>query len=402
MKYIALLNKESLDLYQRWLRENDTVNLTVLVCKDKLVKVEEIHKDKNLNCPVHLVPFRQEDKRFLALNQDLDISESDTVVLPTFFKKDPAKFIENAVFPKIQDNYHSIRQLWHIGFRHFQTYNFEGLRTYYIPNLLDEFVDKYEGQRCFVIGNGPSLNQIDMQKLRNEITFGSNRCYFGFEKWNYQFTYWGIVDRLQIEHYQYEYEENVPADMVKFYPFQYHPLFNFENSCPVPHKFGIKPDQPQFSLSPDMLYLGWSVSFFLIQIAAIMGFKEIILLGMDHNYSLDQRKMGMIEGNRWYDKNPFTRKIAKRVEPIFNPNKGENNKSRSQLWKASDAGKATHFDDRYTKGENKLFVPPRPVYAENAYRLARQIAEENGIEILNATPGTKLEEFKKINFETLF
>lgn len=402
MKYVAILKRESIDLYKRWLLENRTSELTVFASKEKEQKIREIHSDLNIQPPIHVMPSHWKHESIQQVSNTLDLQPHDKVVLPVFFKTDPAKFIRNGSFPKIQDNYPTFRLLWHLGFRHFQTYNFTGNRTYHVPHLLDEFVNLHQGQRCFVVGNGPSLNRIDMQKIRNEITFGSNRCYLGFEKWNFEFTYWGIVDRLQIEHYQYEYEDNVPTKLVKFYPFQYHPLFHFSEACPVPHKYGIKPEQPQFSLDADMLYLGWSVSFFLIQIAAIMGCNPIILLGMDHNYSLDQRKMGMIEGNRWYDKNRLTRRIAKRLEHFIRPGKGQNNQSPSQLWKATDAGKATHFDNRYTEGKDKFFVPPRPVYAEAAYRLARQVAEEHGIEILNATPDTKLEEFNKIDYQSLF
>ena len=34
--------------------------------------------------------------------------------------------------------------------------------------------DRHAGERCFVIGTGPSLNQLDLDKLRGETTFGVN------------------------------------------------------------------------------------------------------------------------------------------------------------------------------------------------------------------------------------
>jgi hypothetical protein len=37
--------------------------------------------------------------------------------------------------------------------------------------------NKYQGKRCFLIGNGPSLNQMDLIKLRNEYTFVFNFFY---------------------------------------------------------------------------------------------------------------------------------------------------------------------------------------------------------------------------------
>ena len=38
-----------------------------------------------------------------------------------------------------------------------------------------QFKDKYKGQRCFIIGNGPSINRQDLTLLKDEITFVVNR-----------------------------------------------------------------------------------------------------------------------------------------------------------------------------------------------------------------------------------
>ena len=35
--------------------------------------------------------------------------------------------------------------------------------------------DSRRGERCFVIGNGPSLKQTDLSRLRNENTIGMKR-----------------------------------------------------------------------------------------------------------------------------------------------------------------------------------------------------------------------------------
>ena len=40
---------------------------------------------------------------------------------------------------------------------------------------LKDLREKYNGSdRCFVIGNGPSLNKLDMGLLADEVTFGVN------------------------------------------------------------------------------------------------------------------------------------------------------------------------------------------------------------------------------------
>ena len=50
---------------------------------------------------------------------------------------------------------------------------------------LSKYKNKYTGHRCIIIGNGPSLNDMDLSLLKNEYTFGLNRIYLLFNKLNY-------------------------------------------------------------------------------------------------------------------------------------------------------------------------------------------------------------------------
>ena len=57
-----------------------------------------------------------------------------------------------------------------------------------------ELKDKYKGQRCFVIGNGPSLTAEDLNLLKGEVTFASNRIYKMFEQTDWRPTYYAVFD----------------------------------------------------------------------------------------------------------------------------------------------------------------------------------------------------------------
>ncbi len=240
--------------------------------------------------------------------------------------------------------------------------------------MLEEFIDCHKGQRAFVAGNGPSLNAIDMTALKDEITFGSNRCFLGFEEWGYEFTYWGIEDRLQIEKYYDEYADGLNDNIVKFVPFDYVFYSQMPNTCFFPLQYGngtVYPDNlnfPIFSNHPRQLYHGFTITYSLIQLAALMGIREIYLIGIDHTYGLGAR-------------------VVK--------------SSRDATWNAADAGVATHFNASYTSGK-KEFVKPRPVNAETSYACARQWCAYNGVTIKNATPGTHLDVFETTEFESLF
>ncbi len=45
---------------------------------------------------------------------------------------------------------------------------------------IEHFRDRHRGERCFILGNGPSLIRLDLSKLRGERTFGLNRIYLLF------------------------------------------------------------------------------------------------------------------------------------------------------------------------------------------------------------------------------
>ena len=239
--------------------------------------------------------------------------------------------------------------------------------------MLESFVDRHKGQRAFVVGNGPSLNDIDMTALKGEITFGSNRCFLGFEKWGLEFTYWGIEDRLQVERYYEEYRGGLSDNIVKFVPFDYAFYTEMENTCFFPLQYGngrTYPDDlnfPIFSAHPRQLYHGFTITYSLIQLAALMGITEIYLIGIDHSYGLGAR-------------------VA--------------TSKRDATWNASDSGIATHFDSSYTAGK-KEFVKPRPVNAEISYACARQWCTYNGVTIKNATPNTHLDVYETVDFNSL-
>ncbi|MGD2078642.1 MAG: DUF115 domain-containing protein, partial [Chloroflexota bacterium] len=312
------------------------------------------------------------------------------------------------------------RRLWKAGIREFEVFGLSGSRSYRVPHLLDEFVNIHKGQRCFVVGNGPSLNELDMGLIKDEISLGANRCYLGYEKWGFSFTYWGIVDRLQIELYATEYEDHIPEETVKFFPFQYLPVLRFENACPINHFYKVL-DFPQFSDEPDRVYVGNTVTYMLLQIAAVMGCNPIILIGVDHRYPLNGQVVpgenSRVKGNWWLKRIRQSKWLRDRFRGtlIYDFVRWRRDASRvskkesspvdsiqsSRVWTRNDAQSATHFDDRYT-GQNRQFVPPRPEKAEVAFRCAADWADRNGIEILNATPNSALDTFPFVAFESLF
>src|SRR6476659_3558999 len=47
---------------------------------------------------------------------------------------------------------------------------------------LRAFRNIHAGRRCFILGNGPSLNRTDLSLLKDEFTFCSNRFYLMLDR----------------------------------------------------------------------------------------------------------------------------------------------------------------------------------------------------------------------------
>jgi len=238
-------------------------------------------------------------------------------------------------------------------------------RSVFGRTLLD-FVGTATSHRCFVVGNGPSLNLIDMSRLRDEVTFGSNRVFVGFEQWGFHFNHWMVQDRFVTSQNAAEFCSVIPDDVIKFIPFTLLKDFDVQrmkNIVPVNLDYS---KQCTFSDSAEVLHEGFTVTVALLQIAAIMGFKEIILVGIDHNY--DIKPENVTEDNKWVGK-----------------------------------GIVTHFSDKYTNHENgQIWEMPNVEKMTRAYQAAEDWSRKNGVRILNASPNTKLEVFEKVSFDSLF
>lgn len=139
-----------------------------------------------------------------------------------------------------------------------------------MKNKLYKFHDKHLGEACIVIGNGPSLNGVPKELLDRYVTFGSNKIY----ELPYTPTYYSICD----------------VDMM-------------DNCLPLPD--GFEPKElflraearllrnnsiypvvyPGFSLDiNNLVVIGGTVTYVLLQLAYYMGFSQVLLVGVDHYY----------------------------------------------------------------------------------------------------------------------
>lgn len=398
------LSQVTAELARRWLEERpaDAGAVTILAERDARTIAEQLRSaGSHESAVVHLDEGPETEPPVPG-----DVSQAE-VVLPLPVYSVPMDFNPTVALPDLAPHYPIVRRLWRIGFRAFRLYTLAGSRTFRLPHLLDEFGGGHQGQRCFVIGNGPSLNQLDLAPLKGEITFGSNRGYMLFERIGGPFTYWAVTDPYQIQEYGGEYEANLPPDGVKVFPFEYLPWLRFENACPIPYERGAA-HRPAFSDQPNAVYGGFSVTYVLLQLAAIMGCDPIYLIGVDHRYNLGRLPLSTRvnrKARRWLSRvtegtPAYDVLRAARIERLKRRPAGAQ-PSAKQFWSAEKAAQPTHFDERYSEGASKRFLIPEPALAERAFRSASQWADEHGVRIENATPDSALDVFPRVSYESL-
>jgi hypothetical protein len=110
------------------------------------------------------------------------------------------------------------------------------------------------------------------------------------------------------------------------------------------------------------IFEGSTVTYVAMQIAYYMGFEEVILVGVDHNFNTQGE--------------PNTTIVSSGEDP-------------------------NHFSAEYF-GKGFRWQLPDLQASEKAYQLAKEAFERDGRTILDATIGGKLEIFPKVNYDDLF
>jgi FkbM family methyltransferase len=223
-------------------------------------------------------------------------------------------------------------------------------------NILD-YKDKHRGQRCVIIGNGPSLGKMDLSFLEKEICFGMNRIFLLFDRWKFRPTYYASVNPLVIEQ---SAGEILKINAPKFLSSKGIPFF----SDPPADMYFIK-SHPEWIFSHDPqigLCEGWTVTYFAMQLAYFMGFSEVILIGVDHHF----------------------------VTP------GDPNKE-----VVSQGDDPNHFHPEYF-GKGTRWNLPDLDRSEHSYRMAKAAFESVSRKIIDATLGGKLTIFPKVDYKQYF
>lgn len=231
------------------------------------------------------------------------------------------------------------------------------------------------GERCFVIGNGPSLNETDLAKLAAERTFAVNKIFLLYDRIDWRPTYYTLLDwRVGPE---IASDVDLLGDSVKFFPNRFRGLLLPDDET---YWYTTRPvldhidDQFGLDIVGGIPSRG-TVLVTAIQLAFYLGFRDILLIGVDAAYT-----------------------IPASVKQSGPDRFGTGVKLNLESTADDDPN---HFDPRYF-GAGAKWHDPNVDDMVRMFRIMRKGVELHGGRIRNATVGGHLDVFERVEFDSLF
>ncbi len=221
--------------------------------------------------------------------------------------------------------------------------------------------DIHKGKRAFLVANGPSLKQTDLSKLKNEFTFGMNRIYLMFPELGFSTTYLTVVNDLVVEQTANDLAALPTPKFIAWRSRRHFPT-NLPTTN-LPTFIYTSYTGPRFSTDVrGRVWEGATVTNVTLQLAFHMGFQQVILVGLDHNYTTTGKPNSTV---------------------------------------TSQGDDPNHFSSAYF-GKGFRWQLPDLETSEIGYAMARDAYRSAGREVLDATLGGKLTIFPKVDYNALF
>lgn len=223
---------------------------------------------------------------------------------------------------------------------------------------LKKLKDSHKNEKCFIIGNGPSLEIKDLERMQDlKIdNFGMNLIYNIYPMTKWRPTYYVITEYNLFRTYYKELSllEHKNMFIKNFFCLKQNDYFNDALYYTGYARRAYHEEQRFSEDISKIVYSGYSVMYDAIQLAVYMGYSEIYLIGADFSYL------------------------------------------------GSPEEKGNHVYDNYTTEKRKFSGKSYIDASMKALRLSREYADAHGIKIYNATRGGKLEIFERMDVDIIF
>ena len=218
--------------------------------------------------------------------------------------------------------------------------------------------NRHVGSRCVLVANGPSLNRMDLSFLKHEYVIGLNKIYLGFKKFGFYPRYYVAVNAKVIEQSVSEIKQLNCVKLISDHGA--HGLIPEDALT-----YHINTMSPAARFCHDItqgVHEGWTVTYAALQVAYFLGFKEVVLIGLDHRFK--------------YSGEPNEAKILNGPDP-------------------------NHFCEGYF-GYGQHWDNPDMKNIEESYRIAQAEYEKDGRQIIDASVNGACDIFEKADYHKLF
>jgi len=311
----------------------------------------KLHEDKDILIIGRTILSLWLEKMYQEKNKKVMLFENDDIIKEKVVNEcnvlvascERGEFIENKIIDK------DWIDLFHLG---------DLVQDKYRNPQIQQYKDIYKGNRCFIVATGPSLKieDLDILLTQKEKCIGMNKIFYSFDKTEWRPDFYVAEDTNVMRFYA---DELSKIHGVKFLSdcYDYKP-----KKDEIVHQFHLSMhgDSYRYGVCEDFSYgysCGYSVIFGCILLAIYMGFKELYLLGADTNY----------------------------------------------IGKPSDLENHFYGESDIVASQNpSVCLPFHGSTVLYNYDYIARFAERKGIKIYNATRGGKLEQFERVDFDSIF
>ena len=229
----------------------------------------------------------------------------------------------------------------------------------------------------YVIGNGPSLNQIDIAKLRTKDTISFNRAFIAYKDWGFYPTYYMVMDPVVLENTKVEIKNLIRSS----------PISRFFLPANSREFFGENQNIQYINIANRPVFNKWfwgkrfnkmkiiaNVGATSIPVLKILGYENFIILGTDCNY---------------------TETNIKNVKIEYHPE----DKDRRIVYKSDGDSDPNHFRPDYF-GTGTEYSKPQQDNHFKGWEFIAGKTNQNKANIILCSPGSTLVKlFKEMEFE---
>ncbi|MGM0582628.1 MAG: 6-hydroxymethylpterin diphosphokinase MptE-like protein [Bacteroidota bacterium] len=239
---------------------------------------------------------------------------------------------------------------------------------------LEKFKNKFVGERVFIVGNGPSLKETNLDLIEDEYSFGMNRIANIYEDTEWRPSFF-ICTSINVKDKEWRKDilNTIELGVTSFIWDELDSYFPdtsniYRLNCENPYTDTFNPPVSWWSDDITSYVTKYGTSMIVaLQIAVYMGFDDIYILGADLGFksSFLQKifyKIGLDSIGHRFDKNHF-------------------------------------FGSYGTPGLSPELLNKKMI---SAHQLALKATEDQNVNIYNATKGGELEIYKRVRYEDLF